>query len=615
VREITRTLLPLTLFVLMAGCGGGGSSGGNLVFDLDGDGVEDAQDAFPQDPSETKDSDSDGVGDNSDLFPFDAAETIDTDGDGIGNNTDTDDDGDGVLDVDDAFPLDSNENLDTDGDGIGNNADTDDDNDSISDLEEINSGTDPLKSDTDNDGIVDPVDAFPIDGNETIDTDLDGIGNNADLDDDGDGLSDLEEIGIGTNPLVIDTDGDGSNDFDDDFPTDPTKSLQTAPVSSNSSILLSENTSISSVMVASDIDGDNLTFIIVNQPANGSLNFDSQTGDFTYQPNLNYSGQDSFQFIVNGGGLDSNISTISITVSALPVAIDQEISINEDSTHSGQLTGSSALDLSFSIVMPPSNGRITFIAPETGSFIYEPNNNFSGNDSFTFTVNDGVNDSLEGVVTITVNGVNDPPEVTNGAISVAVNAVSVAGQFQASDIENSPLVFSIVNVPALGTVVLDDSVTGDFTYFPNGSVGSDLIQFIANDGSDDSVAGSINVTIHAVNLNELEANNSQPQANGIFFGSSITGQLFSDTDQDWYRLDTTSGGSVTVNVVVPTNSSFTDYFTITARDSVGNTLAAIETGADTNFSFGVPSAGSYYVVVSPGPFNHDSGQYAITPSF
>ncbi len=35
----------------------------------------------------------------------------------------TDDDGDGVSDEDDAFDLDKNETIDTDGDGIGNNAD------------------------------------------------------------------------------------------------------------------------------------------------------------------------------------------------------------------------------------------------------------------------------------------------------------------------------------------------------------------------------------------------------------------------------------------------------------------------------------------------------------
>ena len=117
--------------------------------DADDDGVDDAYDAFPNDPNETLDFDSDGIGNNADtdddndgvadsidIFPYDASESIDTDSDGIGNNADTDDDGDGVADDSDAFPLDASEIIDTDSDGIGNNADTDDDGDGIADSED-----------------------------------------------------------------------------------------------------------------------------------------------------------------------------------------------------------------------------------------------------------------------------------------------------------------------------------------------------------------------------------------------------------------------------------------------------------------------------------------------
>jgi hypothetical protein len=59
-----------------------------LVPDSDGDGVPDDQDAFPLDPNESSDRDGDGVGDNADAFPDDSSETKDTDGDGIGDNSD-----------------------------------------------------------------------------------------------------------------------------------------------------------------------------------------------------------------------------------------------------------------------------------------------------------------------------------------------------------------------------------------------------------------------------------------------------------------------------------------------------------------------------------------------
>jgi len=184
----------------------------NSTTDIDGDGCKD--------DIEDNDDDNDSILDQYDAFPLDNSESIDTDSDGIGNNKDTDDDGDGwsdeleivcetnpllsqsipvdtdldsecdildpnddgdiLPDVSDWSPLDPNEWLDTDGDGIGNNADNDDDNDGISDSQEILDGTDPLSSDSDADSYDDSVDLFPINPNEWVDTDGDGVGDNSD---------------------------------------------------------------------------------------------------------------------------------------------------------------------------------------------------------------------------------------------------------------------------------------------------------------------------------------------------------------------------------------------------------------------------------------------------
>ena len=136
--------------------------------DSDLDGVKNLDDAFPNNPRETKDFDGDGVGDNADAFPSDRSEQFDTDRDGVGNNADVDDDADGISDEFDAFPLREGEWVDSDNDGIGNNADTDDDGD----------------------GVADGDDVFPLNGDEWVDTDLDGIGDNQDNDDDNDGIPD-----------------------------------------------------------------------------------------------------------------------------------------------------------------------------------------------------------------------------------------------------------------------------------------------------------------------------------------------------------------------------------------------------------------------------------------
>ncbi len=63
-----------------------------------------------------------------------------------------------------------------------------------------------------------------------------------------------------------------------------------------------------------DAEGDPLTAHLVGGPSHGTLTL-SATGSFTYTPAANYNGPDSFTYKANDGTADSNIATVSITVS------------------------------------------------------------------------------------------------------------------------------------------------------------------------------------------------------------------------------------------------------------------------------------------------------------
>ena len=146
-------------------------------------------------PSDT-DTDGDGVNNAEDAFPYDPSESGDFDHDGVGDNADPDDDGDGHLDTEDAFPRDASEWVDTDQDGLGNNADPDDDDD----------------------GVDDGQDAFPLDDRGAVDSDGDGLPNkwetdnglnpndasDSDSDLDFDGYTALQEFNAKTSPTVAD---------------------------------------------------------------------------------------------------------------------------------------------------------------------------------------------------------------------------------------------------------------------------------------------------------------------------------------------------------------------------------------------------------------------------
>ncbi len=245
--------------------------------DSDGDGVGDNSDEFPDDSTESEDSDGDGVGDNSDQFPYDSNESIDSDGDGFGDNSDAfpddsdeseDSDDDGVGDNSDEFPYDPTQFEDNDEDGYGDNingnnpdlfpnnssewADTDGDGhgdeehdefplDSTESVDTDNDGTgDNADIDDDGDGVSDTNDTFPLDSTESVDTDNDGFGDNSDTDDDNDLILDIDDLfpldstesidtdndGTGNN-ADIDDDGDGVSDTNDAFPLDSTESVDT----------------------------------------------------------------------------------------------------------------------------------------------------------------------------------------------------------------------------------------------------------------------------------------------------------------------------------------------------------------------------------------------------
>ncbi len=69
-----------------------------------------------------------------------------------------------------------------------------------------------------------------------------------------------------------------------------------------------------------DVDHDDLTAMVVSSPAHGTVTLNAN-GSFTYTPAANYSGPDSFTYKANDGTADSNVATVSITVTAPVVTL------------------------------------------------------------------------------------------------------------------------------------------------------------------------------------------------------------------------------------------------------------------------------------------------------
>ncbi len=84
------------------------------------------------------------------------------------------------------------------------------------------------------------------------------------------------------------------------------------PVAKGQAVATDEDTPLPIALVASDVDGDSLSYTIVAAPAHGTLTGSGPSR--TYTPAANYNGPDSFTFRVNDGQADSNVATVAITV-------------------------------------------------------------------------------------------------------------------------------------------------------------------------------------------------------------------------------------------------------------------------------------------------------------
>ncbi len=178
-----------------------------------------------------------------------------------------------------------------------------------------------------------------------------------------------------------------------------------------------------------------------------------------------------------------------------PVADDLSIEVAEDGQVSFALSGSDANGdaLRYAAVAQPEHGSLSGTAPD---LTYTPDANYFGPDSFTFTLNDGELDSNTATVAITVRPVNDPPVADDQAITVGEEG-SVAITLIATDIEDDPLSFSIVDAPQSGTL---SGTPPELVYTPAPDFrGSDSFTFTANDGSANSNVATVTLTVVPVN--------------------------------------------------------------------------------------------------------------------
>jgi Tol biopolymer transport system component len=288
-----------------------------------------------------------------------------------------------------------------------------------------------------------------------------------------------------------------------------------APVATPQTVNATEDTSSTITLAGSDVEGDVLTFQIQGFPLHGSLSGSGAT--WTYTPQANYAGPDSFSFVASDDARSSTSATVTIDVAAVndpPVAGLFSRILNEDTSVATTLT-SSDIDggpgpVRYAIVTPPVHGTLSGIAP---LLTYVPDANYNGDDSFTYTASDGAATSASATVTLTVFPVHDSPVAISSSVTTAEDT-PVAITLQGSNPDGGAIDFFLDTVPSDG-VLTGSGANLTYTPAPNTN-GTRSFRFRTFAGGELSAPATVTITITPVNDppttvdDYLEANPSEP---------------------------------------------------------------------------------------------------------
>lgn len=298
-----------------------------------------------------------------------------------------------------------------------------------------------------------------------------------------------------------------------------------------------------------DPDGDVITAMVVASPQSGSLVLEDD-GSFVYTPNSGFIGSDTFTYLVNDGLLDSNVSTVTVTVAgvnAAPVAMPDSYSTPQDvalttTENDGLLANDSDADgdvIAAELITGPSNGSLTL--NPNGAFVYTPDGGFFGDDSFTYIAVDGESDSAVTKVNITVTEVsaNDAPVATDDVYSTPQDTTLIVDTEPGilandTDQDGDALTVELVSSTSRGSLTLNTN--GTFSYTPeSGFVGSDSFTYRANDGIETSDTANVTINVTAVNTNSAPIGVDDAYTgmkNTALVVNASEGVLANDTDAD-----------------------------------------------------------------------------------
>ncbi len=361
-------------------------------------------------------------------------------------------------------------------------------------------------------------------------------------------------------------------------------SVDGAPTARDEELLVSPGSSVTVAPLENDTIEDLSSSTIDHTYAGlGQVQWSSD-GTFLYTPADGFIGIDWINYTVtNSEGL-SDSATVTITVDSAPVANDDVVSVDENREIIIDLLqndfDSENDPVEIISVGNATNGTVTRNAD--GTVTYVNDDGFTGQDSFTYSISDG---DQETTATVTVDVLaNAAPDAVDDTFIIAAGEQVLDVLSNDMDAENDALSVVSVSDATHGVVTL---VNGNVIYTANhGFSGQDSFTYTTDDGGKTDTA-TVNVTV------DLGAwSNLQNDEVSVVQGQSVSfNVLDNDTDPDGDNLTVTETtkaafGTVTFNpdgtISYTAREGFSGYdaFTYYVSDGIHTTAAMVEVSVE-----------------------------------
>jgi VCBS repeat-containing protein len=329
--------------------------------------------------------------------------------------------------------------------------------------------------------------------------------------------------------------------------------MNDAPIQANDAFALDEDVTL--VVPAAkgvlandtDVDSDSLTAVLVSGPAHGTLEFKSD-GSFTYTPDANFQGVDSFTYRASDGTLSSNAATVTLNVGAVndaPALTGTKASLiagEEDTDYSitkaDLLAGYTDADGDALTIqdLQATDGWLTDSA-DGSAWTFTPRANYNGPVTLTYTIGDGRGGTIAASQSFTLTALNDAPVTQpDGATVSQGESVTIDVLANDTEVDGDQLTLrpTVGVSPDYGTAeVIDGKIV--FTAAAD-FVGIASLTYTVDDGGR-SVDGFV-----AIDVTKSIAT--------VFAGYNLTAQVGESYASDNANYLSSGGGGTNVDFVV-----------------------------------------------------------------